>query len=118
MRPEDYPFEVQPLSNDDGGGYLVTFPDLPGCMSDGDTLEEALHNGLDAAESWLRTAAEFGDPVPKPGYRIGSRLFAQLPQSLAIRLSESAQEQGMDVGALATRLISEGLIEYETRRAD
>lgn len=117
MRPEDYAFEVQPLSDDDGGGFLVTFPDLPGCVSDGDTLEEALHNGLDAAECWLRTAAEFGDLIPKPGYRIGSRLFAQLPQSLAIRLSESAKEQGLDVDALATRLIAEGLVEYETSRA-
>jgi antitoxin HicB len=50
----------------DGGGYLIVFPDLPGCVSDGDTLEEALHNGLDAAESWLRTAAEFGDSIPDP----------------------------------------------------
>lgn len=117
MRAEDYPFEVQPLSNDDGGGYLITFPDLPGCVSDGDTLEEALHNGLDAAESWLRTAAEFGDPIPEPGHRIGSSLFAQLPQSLVTRLSESAKEQGLDVSALATRLIAEGLVEYETSRA-
>jgi antitoxin HicB len=117
MKPEDYPFEVQPLSNEDGGGFLITFPDLPGCVSDGDTLEETLHNGFDAVESWLRTAAEFGDPIPKPGYKIGPRIFALLPQSLAIQLSENAKEQGLDADALATRLIAEGLVEYETSRA-
>ena len=42
-----YPFEayahvVAPLSEEDGGGYMITFPDLPGCMSDGDTLDEVL----------------------------------------------------------------------------
>ena len=114
MKPEDYPFEVQPLSMDDGGGYLITFPDLPGCVSDGDTLEDALLNGLDAAQSWLRTAAEFGDPVPQPGYRIGPSLFAQLPQNLESRLSEQAKEQGVDVRALATLFIAEGLAKYET----
>lgn len=117
MRPEDYPFEVQPLSNDDGGGYLITFPDLPGCVSDGDTLEETLRNGFDAAESWLRTAAEFGDQIPLPGYRIGPRLLAQLPQSLELQLSERAKEHGVDAGALATRFIAEGLIRYETNHA-
>lgn len=61
-----YPFEILPLSLKDGGGYLIVFPGLPGCISDGDTLEEALHNGFDAAKSWLRTAAEFGDPIPDP----------------------------------------------------
>ena len=38
---EDYHFEIRPLSQEEGGGYLITFPDLPGCMSDGDTPDEA-----------------------------------------------------------------------------
>jgi antitoxin HicB len=62
-----YPFEVRPLSSEDGKGYLVTFPDLPGCMSDGETIEEAIANAMDAEHSWLATAREFGDAVPEPG---------------------------------------------------
>jgi len=51
-----YPFEayahvVAPLSEEDGGGYMITFPDLPGCMSDGDSLDEVLLNGRDAFNS-------------------------------------------------------------------
>ena len=42
---EDYAFEIRPLSADEGGGYLISFPDLPGCMSDGDSPEEAMTNG-------------------------------------------------------------------------
>lgn len=61
--PHDYPIELHPLSQEDGGGYLVTFPDLPGCMADGETPEEAVQNGFDAALSWLKTAEEYGDPV-------------------------------------------------------
>ncbi|MDZ5458071.1 type II toxin-antitoxin system HicB family antitoxin [Azohydromonas lata] len=48
---EDYARLVSPLSEEDGGGYLVTFPDLPGVMADGDSVEDALHNARDAFES-------------------------------------------------------------------
>jgi predicted RNase H-like HicB family nuclease len=41
---EDYKIEVSPLEPKDGGGFLATFPELSGCMSDGDTAEEALKN--------------------------------------------------------------------------
>jgi antitoxin HicB len=40
-----YPFNIRQLSNEEGGGYLIEFPDLPGCMSDGETIDEAIANG-------------------------------------------------------------------------
>ena len=48
-----YPFEIRQLSGEEGGGYLISFPDLPGCISDGDTIEEAIKNGIDAMNSWI-----------------------------------------------------------------
>ena len=60
----EYPYEIRPLS--EGGGYLVLFPGLPGYMSDGKTVEEAIANGLDAVKAWVLTAREFGDAVPSP----------------------------------------------------
>lgn len=65
-RFEDYPHEIRPLSREDGGGYLITFPDLPGCMSDGDTPEEALENGKDAFQGWIAAAEMEKAPVPRP----------------------------------------------------
>ena len=49
-----YRFTIRPLPEDEGGGYLIEFPDLPGCMSDGATIEEAITNGLDAMRGWTR----------------------------------------------------------------
>lgn len=46
-----YRIVIEPLSEAEGGGYMAVVPDLPGCMSDGDTPEEALVNGQDAIES-------------------------------------------------------------------
>jgi len=46
--------------------YVVQVPDLPGCMTDGDTLEEAIRNARDAIAAWIADAREVGDPVPQP----------------------------------------------------
>ena len=41
MKHLEYPVVIEPLSKDDGGGFAAIVPDLPGCMSDGETPEEA-----------------------------------------------------------------------------
>jgi antitoxin HicB len=46
-----YPFEIKKLTEEEGDGWLITFPDLPGCMSDGETVEEAIHSGADAEQA-------------------------------------------------------------------
>ena len=51
--------------------FVAEVPELPGCMAHGATQEEALGNAKDAAQLWLDTAREFGDPVPEPrGHRL------------------------------------------------
>ncbi|MBE0568327.1 MAG: type II toxin-antitoxin system HicB family antitoxin [Deltaproteobacteria bacterium] len=47
-------------------GWQVEFPDLPGCIADGETIEEAVNNASNALRSWLATAKESKDPVPAP----------------------------------------------------
>lgn len=46
------------------GGYTVTVPALPGCISEGETLEEALSNIRDAIEGCIRALAKHRRPVP------------------------------------------------------
>jgi predicted RNase H-like HicB family nuclease len=52
------------LSQEADGGYIVTTPSLPGCISQGDTMDEALHNIQDAIESYIAVLIEDGDPIP------------------------------------------------------
>ena len=69
LKPEDklkiikedieYEFEVA-----EKGGYLVTVPELPGCLSEGHTFEKAWEMIQDAMEGWLHLAQEHGDPIP------------------------------------------------------
>lgn len=61
-----YPVLIQPLSEEDGGGFLAAVPDLPGCMSDGETPQEAVVNVQDAILTWIEAARDMGHPVPPP----------------------------------------------------
>ena len=62
----DYTVIVEPLLAEDGGGYLARVPDLPGCMSDGETREMAARNIEDAIVSWIEEAKALGRKVPEP----------------------------------------------------
>lgn len=66
MVVRDYFVEVEPLPQDEGGGFFATVPDLPGCMSDGDTFEELQHNIADAIDCWIAAAQRLGREIPKP----------------------------------------------------
>jgi len=62
----EYSLKITKLSDEDGGGWLVEVPDLPGCMSDGATIPEALESINGAIEAWIETALEAGRDVPRP----------------------------------------------------
>ena len=66
MSARGYLVRVEPLSDEDGGGYLATVPVLPGCMSDGDAPAEAARNVGDAIACWIEGATETGRTVPAP----------------------------------------------------
>ena len=59
-----YPAIFKPFS-DGSGGYLVEFPDLPGCVTEGKNLEDAYEMAIDAASGWVLGELEDGDQIPK-----------------------------------------------------
>lgn len=63
----DYAIYLSALPSEDGGGWLATVPDLPGCQSDGQTRQEALFNAELAILEWLDVQAERDVVVPAPG---------------------------------------------------
>ena len=105
----EYPFEIRPLSKDEGGGYSITFPDLPGCWSDGATPEEAIENGRDALRSWLTVATEFGDDAPKPFTAVSGRFVQRVPRALHSQLIARAKAEGVSLNTLIVSLVSEGI---------
>jgi len=111
METPRYPFEITLLDEDDGPGYLITFPDLPGCMSDGATVEEAIANGADAEKAWIAAARKWGDAVPEPGQGPNKtgEFRTRVPKSLHARLARQAAVEGVSMNTLAVALLAEGL---------
>ena len=57
-------FEMRPLSEEEGEGYLIEFPDFPGCIADGETPDEAMREGADALISYRETLQQLGREIP------------------------------------------------------
>jgi antitoxin HicB len=108
---DSYSFTIRPLTRDEGGGYLIEFPDVPGCISDGDTPEQAISNGRDALESALLTMKEFGRAIPPPVLtKTASGQWRQrVPKSLHNRLVARAKQEGVSLNTLVATMIAEGL---------
>ena len=82
----DYDIVIVALSVDDGGGFLGVVPDLPGCVSDGDTRDEATRNTEQAIYDWINENERLERPLAKPGAFKG-RIVAQI-EGLAHRVNE------------------------------
>jgi predicted RNase H-like HicB family nuclease len=63
---DHYAVLIEPLSKEEGGGFLAIVPDLPGCMSEGKTREEAARMIAGAISAWIEDAVRMGREVPEP----------------------------------------------------
>ncbi len=116
MTELDYPFVVRRLGGEDGSGYLVEFPDLPGCMSDGETTEEAIANGREAMLSWIEVAMDLGRPIPQPDStsQYSGQWRMRVPKSLHAALARRAKQEGVSLNTLAATLLAEGLGRHQS----
>ena len=89
----DYPFEVAM----EDGDYYVSFPDLPGCMADGSTIEKALKNAEKAKRLWMETALAHGKDIPEPAGNYSGRLVVRMPKSLHRDLTMRARREGVSL---------------------
>ena len=103
-----YPFT---LEQDEDGSYFIQFPDLPGCMTCGATIEEAISMGEDARKCWIDAALQDDDLIPEPkvveDYPDNFKL--RLPKSLYRQLSVNASAQGVSMNQYCLYLLASGL---------
>ena len=106
-----YRIEIYPDEN--GEGFTALIPDLPGCISSGDTPEDALASIDEAKRLWLEVALDQGDPVPEPTpltlERFSGRFLVRSPRSLHRRLVERAGLEGVSLNQLVVSIISESM---------
>ena len=107
----DYPFEVRPLSSEEGGGYLISFPDFAECLSDGATVDEAIENGRDTLKATIAALRAKKLPVPAPnsGGVASGKFVARVPKTVHAQLATRARAEGVSLNALVLTFIAQGL---------
>lgn len=90
------------------GGYVVSFPDLPGCVTCGDTIPSALENAQDAKRVWLDAAIEDGIEIPEPGSinEYSGQFKLRMPKSLHKLLAEHSKREGISMNQYCVYLLS------------
>jgi antitoxin HicB len=108
---DKYAFGIRYVEAEDGNRFFIEYPDLPGCISDGATPQEAIENGRDAVLSYLRSCEKHGDPIPKPGSagQFRGEFRTRLPKSLHARLAARAVQEGVSLNTLVIAAIAESL---------
>ena len=106
-----YPFEIRPLSDDDGGGFLISFTDFSECISDGETIEEAIESGMDALQETIAALESLNMPVPEPGSggSYSGKFIQRAPRSIHARLVMRAKQEGVSMNSLVTSILAESL---------
>ena len=110
MRLEDYTIRIEPLPHEEGGGFLVTVPDLPGCMADGETIDAAIAEAHDAFKAWATAEQEDRGELPPPKTYSG-QFVQRIPKSLHRRLATRAAAEGVSLNQLAATYLAHGLAE-------
>ena len=98
--------------------WVAEIPDLPGCIADGESPEEALRSLDEAKRLWVEAAIEEARPVPVPFQTEGysGRILLRVPKSLHRRLAGRARLEDTSMNQLMVLLLSESLAPRETYR--
>ena len=107
----DYPIEIKPLSNEDGGGFLISYPDFAECVSDGETVGKAIANGADALQATIAALKVNKLPVPQPGSGgvASGKFVVRVPETVHAQLTMRAKSEGVSLNALVLTFIAQGL---------
>lgn len=102
------PYKLEIIPDPYEGGYVARYPDLPGCVSVGNTIETVTENAMDAKKEWLAAAMENGadiaEPVTVEGY--SGQFKLRLPKSLHKKLAEHSKEEGVSMNQYCVYLLS------------
>jgi antitoxin HicB len=106
----EYEIKLRKLTDEEGSGWFAEIPSLPGCIADGETVEEALECLNDAKTNWIETALELGRTVPEPNNDdFSGQLRVRMPKSLHRTLSQMAKEENVSLNQLIIYHLSKGI---------
>ena len=111
------PYRLEIIPDTDEGGFGARYPDLPGCVTCAETIEEAVANAKDAKVAWLQAAIEEGIDIAEPVGDIDLSEYSgqfklRIPKSLHRALALHAKKEGISMNQYCLYLLSMNDVTY------
>ena len=112
MKNIDYymalPYKMEIVEDKDEGGFVVSYPDLPGCITCGETIETAISNANDAKKAWIEAALESGIELQERNSLedYSGQFKLRIPRSLHRSLAEHSKKEGISMNQYCVYLLS------------
>lgn len=106
------PYRMEIIPDTEEGGFTVRYPDLPGCLTCSETMEDAIANAQDAKMAWIKAALEDGLEIPIPSdepdlSEFSGQFKLRMPKSLHRSLSINAKKEGISMNQYCIYLLSQ-----------
>ncbi|MBQ0059924.1 MAG: type II toxin-antitoxin system HicB family antitoxin [Lachnospiraceae bacterium] len=101
-------YRMEIVEDTEEGGYVISYPELPGCITSGDDIASAVKNAEEARREWLAAAMESGQSIPEPGSseNYSGQFKLRLPKSLHRALAEQSKREGVSMNQYCVFLLS------------
>ena len=108
---QDYmalPYRLEIIPDPDEGGFVGAYPELPGCLTSGETMEEVAKNAEDAKRAWIGAALEEGITIHEPDMlnAYSGQFKLRIPKSLHRSLAEHSKNEGISMNQYCLYLLS------------
>ncbi len=113
------PYKLEITPDTEEGGYVAAYPELPGCLTVGETMAEAVKNAEDAKAAWLEAAIEDGIVInePQSTEKYSGQFKLRLPKSLHKALAEHAKLEGISMNQYCLYLLAKNDAGYNYKPA-
>ena len=104
----EMPYRLEIVKDPEEGGYVASYPDLPGCITCGETMERAVANAVDAKKAWLEAAIADGIEIHEPDSleNYSGQFKLRIPRSLHRALVEHSRKEGISMNQYCVYLLS------------
>ena len=102
------PYRMEIVEDKDEGGFVISYPDLPGCITCGETVESVVKNAEDAKKAWIEAAIDEGVTIHEPDILedYSGQFKLRIPRSLHRALAEHSQREGISMNQYCVYLLS------------
>jgi len=101
-------YRIEIVKDEAEGGYVLSIPELKGCLTCADNLEKGMEMLEDAKKQWLTAALESGYEIPEPNTQesYSGQFKLRLPKSLHKELAEKSKQEGISMNQYCLYLLS------------